>query len=129
MIDYRKKYEDYFGIELGDDMDVHHIDFNRENNDIDNLLAIPSELHTRYHFYANHSLEKYNNKFVRELNIKLTGMTYYAEMMYGLCRAIMDMTEWLQRKTLREMAEQIKEEAREREERNGGTQNVRKDDN
>lgn len=53
-IDYRKYYEDYYGINIQDGFVIHHIDGNRNNNRIDNLLMLPNELHARYHFYKNH---------------------------------------------------------------------------
>lgn len=49
--DYRKKYKRYYGIDFGSDFVVHHLDFNRENNDISNLLLMPKELHEKYHYY------------------------------------------------------------------------------
>lgn len=53
MIGYRKFYADYYGIKFGREYSVHHIDGNRKNNDIKNLLLLPSNLHNRYHFYKN----------------------------------------------------------------------------
>lgn len=50
---YRLKYKRYFGIDFGSDYEIHHIDFNRENNDIDNLVLLPKELHKKYHFVIN----------------------------------------------------------------------------
>lgn len=35
---------------LPKEMHVHHIDHNRENNSPENLVAIPFDLHGRYHF-------------------------------------------------------------------------------
>ena len=30
-------------------MEIHHLDFNRDDNDISNLLLLPKELHQRFH--------------------------------------------------------------------------------
>ncbi len=49
---YAKYYEKYFGIEIPDGFVIHHIDSNRQNNHIDNLIMIPNKLHSRYHFFA-----------------------------------------------------------------------------
>lgn len=46
---YRKYYKSYYKIDFGSDMVVHHIDFDRDNNDISNLLLIPRTLHSEYH--------------------------------------------------------------------------------
>lgn len=31
---YRKYYKEYYGIDFGSEYDIHHIDFDRSNNDI-----------------------------------------------------------------------------------------------
>lgn len=49
MIDYRKKYEEETGFKVPKEFDIHHLDSNRENNDIRNLVAIPKKLHHVYH--------------------------------------------------------------------------------
>lgn len=43
------KYCKVLGIELSNDFEVHHIDLNRKNNEILNLVAIPTKLHRDYH--------------------------------------------------------------------------------
>lgn len=48
-VDYRKKYKKHFNIEFGKEYAIHHIDFDRGNNDINNLLLLPRGLHTKYH--------------------------------------------------------------------------------
>lgn len=48
-MDYRKKYKDFFKIQFGKQYDIHHIDFNHENNNIENLLLLPKDLHKRLH--------------------------------------------------------------------------------
>lgn len=49
MKDYRSIYKDYYKIEFDKSFAVHHIDFDRNNNDIDNLLLLPRGLHSKYH--------------------------------------------------------------------------------
>ena len=50
MVDYKKVYEDAFGIKWDRRLyEVHHLDHNRENNNIDNLLLIPKQLHRQLH--------------------------------------------------------------------------------
>lgn len=61
---YRQYYKEYYGIEFGKEFSVHHIDMNRDNNDISNLLLIPKELHHRLHFTFNvymESCKEYDN--------------------------------------------------------------------
>lgn len=50
-INYREIYCRHYGIaDPGPDFDIHHIDFNRDNNNIDNLIMLPKRLHHQYHF-------------------------------------------------------------------------------
>lgn len=51
---YRQLYKEWYGIEFGRDMAVHHIDYDRTNNEIDNLLLLPMELHIQYHVIMSH---------------------------------------------------------------------------
>lgn len=45
---YKHIYNKLFDIDV-EDFEVHHIDNNHDNNEIENLLLIPSELHSLYH--------------------------------------------------------------------------------
>lgn len=49
-INYRRDYELYLGVPFDRGIHVHHIDHDQSNNDIENLVAIPASLHSRYHF-------------------------------------------------------------------------------
>ena len=46
---YRRIYEEHHGVKLPKGMHVHHIDGNRANNHIDNLLACTPQEHARIH--------------------------------------------------------------------------------
>ena len=50
---YRKKYFEYFGFKFPKKWQIHHIDHDRENDDIGNLIALPDFLHRSYHFYES----------------------------------------------------------------------------
>ena len=49
----KKIYADYFKIQVKEGYHIHHIDFNPENNDIENLLLLPDDLHRRLHEVKN----------------------------------------------------------------------------
>ena len=51
--DYRKYYENYYGVKIPKGYEIHHIDLNHENNDINNLVSLPRKLHRKLHFYIN----------------------------------------------------------------------------
>jgi hypothetical protein len=46
---YRRKYKDYYNIDFDEEYVIHHIDFDKTNDDIENLLLLPRDLHLRYH--------------------------------------------------------------------------------
>ncbi len=50
MANYRRIYEKHYGVKIPKDYDIHHIDEDRENNDPSNLLALPRQLHRKWHF-------------------------------------------------------------------------------
>ena len=47
-MNYRKLYDNKIG-KIPNDWEIHHIDFNHNNNDIDNLIAIPKIVHVVIH--------------------------------------------------------------------------------
>lgn len=52
-MDYRKIYEENCNIKIPKGYEVHHIDFDRSNNKIMNLVLLPKELHNKYHTLVN----------------------------------------------------------------------------
>jgi len=63
MIDYRKKWENHYGPipidKNGITYDIHHIDGNRNNNDITNLKAVSLEEHCKMHLEQGDLLSAY----------------------------------------------------------------------
>lgn len=53
MKNYRKYFKEYYGINFDETYEIHHIDFNHNNNNIENLMLLPKELHNRYHTILN----------------------------------------------------------------------------
>jgi poly-beta-hydroxyalkanoate depolymerase len=50
--DYRKFYCQQVGKQYDSSkFDIHHINLNRKDNRIENLVALPKKLHRQYHFY------------------------------------------------------------------------------
>jgi hypothetical protein len=71
---YRKIYSILTGLEVPKDFEIHHIDFDRKNNDIKNLVALPKKLHRQYHFHLN-IIKPY--RFPHELSDdQITNMVY-----------------------------------------------------
>ena len=55
MENYIKIYEEHYGIQIPDEYVIHHMDRDRSNNKISNLLLLPEKLHQQYHFYSQGS--------------------------------------------------------------------------
>ena len=87
---YRKDYQEFYGIELSSDMDIHHIDGNHKNNDMDNLIAIPSSLHAKLHA-ALAALDTYASStlgfYIRQ-GVKFSAMGGASCGLATLCREI-----------------------------------------
>lgn len=49
--DYKSIYVRNTGEEIQEGYVIHHIDFNKKNNHIENLVAIPKRLHGQYHYF------------------------------------------------------------------------------
>lgn len=52
-MNYRNIYLNETRVDIPKDFEVHHLDLNRDNNDIDNLVALPKDLHTLFHARLN----------------------------------------------------------------------------
>ena len=76
--DYRKKYKRYFGIDFGKEYAIHHIDGDHSNNDINNLLLLPSKLHSKYHFQKS-IIE------AQALPTRITGNACHSQSYYLAC--------------------------------------------
>ena len=50
---YRHTYEEYYKVKLDNSWDVHHIDYDHNNNDVNNLVALPNYLHQKLHMAHN----------------------------------------------------------------------------
>ena len=60
MTNYKKLYAQTYGITWDADLEIHHIDRNRQNNNISNLILLPCHLHHELHNCLNEA------KFINE---------------------------------------------------------------
>lgn len=49
MSNYRTIFKNHYHLSFDSDIHIHHIDHNRQNNSIENLIALPAPLHRQYH--------------------------------------------------------------------------------
>ena len=88
MFDYRKFYFDTLGIEDKQGYDIHHIDFNRENNSIKNLVMLDSKLHHKYHMCVNALNSQLNELGHKEVSVDL--VCQHTEYYYAMLEKLID---------------------------------------
>ena len=101
---YRKYYKDYYGIDFDSSYVIHHIDFDRSNNDINNLILLPSKLHSRYHFLLTGFNPDKNNKGIASLDFKIVSECgsipmFGINMMKNLCETMVEIDKWVRIKS------------------------------
>ncbi len=95
---YRKFYSQKFQITIPTEFDIHHLDFNHDNDDIKNLLLLPKELHERLHKA---------HREMRMWEIKADAIESYsnltlikASMMKEMSEVLIDVAYWLRVKEM-----------------------------
>ena len=68
-MNYRKFYENQYKVKLNKNFDIHHIDYNHNNNDITNLVALPKELHHRLHNAYNEYIQWCSNYSLDDIRL------------------------------------------------------------
>ena len=102
---YKAYYKNHFMVDIDSDkFVVHHIDFNRENNDMDNLLVLPAALHKKYHA----ALEEIDRNEVYVPYAIVTNHLNSESFNYGLLRDYMEVyaecMKWMERKEKADLA-------------------------
>ncbi len=64
---YREVYERYFNVKIKDGYEIHHIDWNKENNDPYNLMEVTSKEHGWLHRKKNYGLTTKTAKEIRDI--------------------------------------------------------------
>lgn len=97
--DYRIKYKRYYNVEFDHNYVIHHIDFDRENHDISNLLLLPRDLHNKYHAIVNAitiSAQKPKADGMIDVRISNVLITDYGSKMFDLLpEVIAECSKWL----------------------------------
>ena len=82
-MDYRILYEEKTKTKIPKNFDIHHIDGNRNNNEITNLVALPKKIHSKYHEL---SLQFKNKNFKPNIEIlSIFSNGYGFNSYYKLC--------------------------------------------
>lgn len=94
---YRRFYKEYYGIDFDSEYEIHHIDFDKENNDINNLLLLPRKLHRQYHFVLN-ACGAVNGKVNMDFQVYGESHGYNYKMMENLCEIMKEIDQWVLKK-------------------------------
>ena len=90
MKNYRKYFKEYYGINFSKDYEVHHIDLNHNNDDINNLMLLPKKLHNKYHLLMN-STNTMLDVFYKTFNAKIHGNAINGDgYNLGMCKELID---------------------------------------
>lgn len=82
--DYRKLYEQEHKVKVPKSYEIHHIDFNHDNNDILNLVALPKKLHKELHMRYD-TLKSCGDWSISDIYIcsgRVCGRSYFINALY-----------------------------------------------
>lgn len=82
---YREIYEIETGVKLPQNFEVHHIDFDRNNNVMRNLVAMPKSLHANYHKFLEFSTHTPHDKII---SLTQSGRSYNSFWFHGVSEFI-----------------------------------------
>ena len=100
-MNHRKFYLSELKINLPKNIEIHHLDGNRGNNNLDNLVAIPKFLHMRYHYYKTQimltdiKLEDIINVSYDSNNDYYTDLNKYLSMFLKLRPVYYEIKKWI----------------------------------
>lgn len=107
---YRYKYKKYYGIDFSKEYDIHHINFDRNNNEIDNLILLPKKLHNKYHSLCNMLFgETIGTEKKIDVSLGLYNVSHTADILEKFAKTLKEMKEWTIYKNDLETMKRIKE--------------------
>lgn len=104
---YRKYYQEYYSINLDKDFEIHHIDYDRENNNISNLVALPKKLHHKLHCNRNELIMYFNGSKIRLEELQTFGChnnsATIIDAIIGFYQAIKESIYYMGKKEIRDI--------------------------
>lgn len=100
-MDYRAFYQDITGEMIPLNFDVHHLDLDRSNNDISNLVAIPKPIHEKYHTLLNATSLAVSDLSFEEAIPKFSGkggegfFAYRVQRLQDYLAVYLEVQEWI----------------------------------
>lgn len=83
------------GHPLPDDFEVHHIDGNREHNEITNLVALPKHLHVEYHLNLLPELRKESFQLVGVNQSGQKSLSFYVQQLNKFMFTFHECNKWI----------------------------------
>lgn len=103
MMNYRKLYERHYGIKIPKGFHVHHIDGNRENNTIRNLILLPGKIHSELHFIKN-SLLGFRDEDILKMLSSPHNLQWIKSQFVSLVDIMPDLEFWTIAKEMEDLA-------------------------
>lgn len=103
-MNYRKLYEKHYDIKIPPGYVIHHIDGNRGNNAIDNLVLLPKHIHATLHFICNVFGCGIDGKKLMEIAMNPYQINWYGAYFKLFADILPDLKKWIATKEWEDMA-------------------------
>ena len=103
-MNYRRLYEKHYGIKIPPEYIIHHIDGNRGNNAIDNLVLLPKYTHEILHLVCNIFGCGIDGKMLMKIAMNRHQINWYGTYLKLFADILPDLTRWITTKDWEDMA-------------------------
>lgn len=103
-MNYRKLYENHYGIKIPQDFDIHHIDGDRGNNAIENLVLLPRTTHETLHLICNIFGCGIDGKMLMKIAMNSHQLDWYGTYFKLLSNILPDLIKWVTTKEFEDLA-------------------------
>ena len=103
-MNYRKLYENHYGIKIPPDYDIHHIDGDRGNNAIENLVLLPRTTHEALHLICNIFGCGIDGKMLMKIAMNSHQLDWYGTYFKLLSNTLPNLIKWVTTKEFEDLA-------------------------
>jgi hypothetical protein len=91
---YRGFYELHTKLKIPENFIIHHIDFNRQNNTLINLVCVPNKLHIQYHTLIIPERFNFNRSVVSVVDGGNAYNSFVKDMLDKFLPVLEEMNKW-----------------------------------